>query len=80
MSLEDLAIKVDAYSGSSGEQQPRWLIVNGERWEVLIVIDQWLEPNGRHFKIRAADGCFYHLRYDLNEEYWVCVQRWMLDA
>lgn len=37
-------IKVIAYSGYQGEQEPRALVFDGERLDVLSVADRWYAP------------------------------------
>ena len=37
----------------------------GERhFEVIEIIDRWLAPDHRYFKVRASDGNVYILRHD----------------
>ncbi len=62
--------RVVAYSGYHGEQEPRALIVEGQRLEVVEIRDRWYDPRARHFRVRASDGRDYLLRYDLEELGW----------
>lgn len=73
-------IKVIAYSGYKGEQEPRALVVDGERLDVLGVADRWYDPQAAYFKVRASDGAQYLLRCDYNTQEWTLVRRWVLDA
>ena len=36
--------RVIAYSGYQGEQEPRALVVEGERLEVVSIQDRWYDP------------------------------------
>jgi hypothetical protein len=63
-------VEVVAYAGYRGEQEPRALIVGGERIEVAEIVDRWLEPRARCFRVRTADGAVHRLRYDLDELCW----------
>lgn len=66
--MED--IRVACYSGFQGEETPRrfWL---GERCvEVREVIDRWLAPDHRYFKVLADDNGIYILRYDPRADRW----------
>ena len=69
-------IKVIAYSGASAEQEPRAIVIDGQRLEVLGVSDRWLGPNARYTKVRAEDGHIYLLRLDLKDLQWTLVQVW----
>ena len=66
--MED--IRVSCYSGYRGEQTPRrfWL---GQRCvEVCLVVDSWLAPDHRYFKVQGDDGGRYILRHDPNADRW----------
>lgn len=64
------AIRVECYAGHRGEQTPRRFAV-GERWiEVVEVVDAWLAPDHRYFKVTGADGFTYLLRHDVGEQIW----------
>lgn len=73
-------ITVVAYSGFRGEQEPRALIVDGERLEVLGIDDRWLDPDARYFKVAASDGRIYLLRCDSEDSAWSVIKTWLLDA
>ncbi len=62
--------RVLAYSGYQGEQEPRALIVDGERLDVVAIEDRWYDPQARYFRVKASDGRSYLLRYDLDELSW----------
>ncbi len=69
------AIEVVAYSGYQGEQEPRALIISGERLDVVAIVDRWYDPEARYFRVQASDGRGYLLRYDLEERAWSRVGR-----
>ena len=65
-----LAISVECYSGHRGEQTPRRFSFN-DRWiDVVEVIDAWLAPEHRYFKVRGDDGACYILRNDVAATCW----------
>ena len=64
------AIKVIAYSGYCGEQEPRELIVGGELHRVITIDERWIEPGARCFRVRTSDGHRLLLRYDLGSRVW----------
>jgi hypothetical protein len=64
------AIHVECYSGYRGEETPRrfWL---GERCVgVRRVLDRWLSPDHRYFKVLGDDGGIYILRHDAFQDLW----------
>jgi len=65
-----LEIRVECYAGHRGEQTPRTLVLGGRRVEVLEVIDQWLAPEHRYFKLRGDDGNIYVVRHDVASQSW----------
>ncbi len=65
-----LAIRVECYAGHRGEQTPRALVLGDHRLEVAEVLDQWLAPEHRYFKLRAADGDTYLVRHDVRSDQW----------
>ena len=73
-------LKVIAYSGFAGEQEPKALIYEDERLDVLGVADRWYDPEGKYFKVRASDGAIYLLRCDAVTLEWSLVKRWGQDA
>lgn len=69
-------IKVYAYSGYQGEQEPRSLEFDGERLEILGIADRWYDPSGKYFKVRASDGALYLIKCDSESLDWTLIQRW----
>jgi hypothetical protein len=82
MGVEDQEpeFRVIAYSGYQVEQEPRALIVEGQRLEVVEVEDRWYDPRARHFRVRASDGRSYLVRYDLEELRWSRIECERVDA
>jgi hypothetical protein len=71
MSTEsDFNIKVSCYAGYRGEQTPRSFVLWDKELLVEEVLDQWLDPEYRYFKLKASDGATYILRHDCNKEDW----------
>lgn len=60
-----MAIEVECYAGYMGEQTPRALQLGERRIEVASVIDQWLAPDHRYFKLLGKDGDVYLVRHDV---------------
>ena len=65
-----LAVRVECYAGHRGEQTPRALVLGDRRIEVAEVLDAWLAPDYRYFKLRAGDGYTYLVRHDERSNTW----------
>ena len=57
-------IRVDCYCGYRGEQTPRRFWIEARCVEVGQVLDCWLAPDHRYFKVMGDDGDLYILRHD----------------
>jgi len=68
-----LDVQVECYSGYRGEETPRRFEIGGRRVEVVEVIDRWLGPDHRYFKIKGDDGGRYILRHDEPSGRWELV-------
>lgn len=67
---ELLNIGVECYAGHRGEQTPRTLIFGDHRITVVEVLDAWLAPHYRYFKLKGADGDTYLVRHDEPSNTW----------
>jgi hypothetical protein len=67
---ELLEIAVECYAGYRGEQTPRAVVLGDRRIPVAEVLDQWLAPDHRYFKLRAEDGDVYIVRQDVESDTW----------
>ena len=67
-----LALPVDVvcHAGYRGEETPRRFGLSGAEIEIAEVVDRWLAPNHRYFKVRDHDGHVYILRHDDAAERW----------
>ena len=70
MDDERLAVRVECYAGCRGEETPRCLYLGPRRIRVEAVLDHWLAPEHRYFKLRGDDGGVYILRYDIAADRW----------
>jgi len=59
-----LKIRVHCYAGHRGEEEPRAFDLGERRLEVIEIVDRWLAPDHRYFKVHADDGNVYILRHD----------------
>jgi hypothetical protein len=65
-----LSVNVECYAGHRGEQTPRRLILGDRRIAVVEVVDAWLAPDHRYFKLRGADCDTYLVRHDERSNTW----------
>ncbi len=70
MTEADLMVRVECYAGHRGEEEPRVLYFGERRVEVVEMLDRWLAPDHRYFKVRGDDGGTYILRHDVARDRW----------
>ena len=63
-------IKVDCYAGYRGEETPRSFSFHERHIEVAKVVDRWIGPGHRYFKILGDDESTYIIRYDTRKNQW----------
>jgi hypothetical protein len=63
-------MKVECYAGYRGEETPRRFYLGERCVEVIEVLDRWLDPVHRYFKLRGDDNGIYILRYSTSEDAW----------
>ena len=69
----DIAVRVACYAGYRGEETPRRLVFEAQEITVAEVLDRWLAPDHRYFKILGDDGALYILRHDAVDGRWELV-------
>lgn len=65
-----LEVQVECYAGHKGEQTPRRFFIHERKVEVIEMLDSWLAPDQRYFKLRGDDGAIYILRHDVTGGQW----------
>lgn len=65
-----MTLRVECYAGHRGEEIPRRFFLGERRIEVMEIVDRWLDPEHRYFKVRGDDGGVYVLRYDVPKDEW----------
>lgn len=70
-----MQVRVECYAGHRADQRPLRFFLNQQSYVVEEVVDQWYEPHGIYFKVRAQDGNYYILRHeeDPNHDAWSLV-------
>jgi hypothetical protein len=59
-----MKIRVQCYAGYRADEEPRSFALGDRRVEVIQIIDRWLVPDHRYFKVQGDDGNLYILRHD----------------
>jgi hypothetical protein len=65
-----LIAEVDCYAGHRGEETPRRFRLGDRHIEIAEVLDRWLAPDHRYFKVKDRDGDLYILRHDVTASVW----------
>ena len=65
-----MRIKVECYAGYKGEETPRRFFIGEKPVEVEAVLDSWLAPDHRYFKVCGSDHAYYILRHDVRTGCW----------
>lgn len=58
------SIRVECYAGYRGEETPRRFWLGAKKIEVQDVLDRWMAPDHRYFKVLGHDKAVYILRHD----------------
>ena len=64
------AIKVECYAGYRAEETPVRFYLGERCIDVSEVLDRWLDPAHRYFKLRGNDNAIYILRHSTTEDSW----------
>lgn len=70
MSDHLLAVDVECHAGYRGEETPRRFRHADQVVEVHEVVDRWLAPDHRYFKVKTAAGEICLLRHDVTSGGW----------
>jgi hypothetical protein len=63
------AIDVECYAGSRADERPVRFRLGNRMLDVDEIVDRWLAPDHRYFKVRAS-GDIYILRNDVMSGLW----------
>lgn len=67
---EKSRVRVVCYAGYRGEETPMRFYLGERAIVVEEVLDRWLDPTHRYFKLRGDDGGIYILRHDALPDAW----------
>jgi len=65
-----MQVEMQTYSGFKADERPTGFLLNGRRYRVEEVCDQWLGPDSSYFKVRADDQNLYIFEHRLASDEW----------
>jgi hypothetical protein len=65
-----MKIRVECYAGHRGEEEPRAFTMGERRCRVVEILDRWIAPDHRYFKVLADDGRKLVLRHETATGEW----------
>jgi hypothetical protein len=68
-----MRVKVEAYSGYTGNERPLRFTLGDRTIEVREVIDRWYGESARYFRVSTDDGDAYVLKYSERDDAWELV-------
>jgi hypothetical protein len=68
--MTEVILHVECYAGHRPDETPRVLVIGGRRVAVVEILDRWLAPSHRYFKIRGDDDDTYIVRHDEESGTW----------
>lgn len=63
-------LRVECYAGHRADEEPRSFSIGERSITIDTIIDRWLAPEQRYFKVRGSDGGTYILRHDTHDDRW----------
>jgi len=63
-------LRVECYAGYRGDETPVRFFLGKRCIEIEDVLDRWLDPAHRYFKVRGNDNGIYILRHDSHDNTW----------
>ena len=61
---------MECYAGYRAEETPRAIKFQSRRVQVKKVLDRWLDPAHRYFKLLGDDDAVYIIRHDTLSDDW----------
>jgi hypothetical protein len=66
-------IQVECYAGYRGEETPRFIRMATYKIEVKEIVDRWIAPDHRYFKVIGGDEATYIIRHETTTWQWELV-------
>lgn len=70
MSEPVLTVRMECHAGYRGAETPLRFYLGERKIEVVAVLDRWLGPDHRYFKVQGDDNGTYIVRYDMPSDRW----------
>ena len=61
---------MECHAGYRADERPLRFFLSDRCIEVIGVLDRWLAPDHRYFKVKGDDGDIYILRHDTAADRW----------
>ena len=68
--MQSPQIRVECYAGHRADVEPRRFFIGEREITISEIIDRWLDPSHRYFKVRGDDDGIYILRHDVSRDTW----------
>jgi hypothetical protein len=65
-----MKIRVECHAGYRGDEEPRSFTLGARRMDVVEIVDRWMAPDLRYFKVATEDGRQMVLRHDTASGDW----------
>ncbi len=65
-----MKIRVECHAGYRAQELPQRLFLGLRQVAVMEIVDRWLDPEHRYFKMRGDDGGQYIIRNDVQGDHW----------
>lgn len=66
----DMSVRVECYAGYRGEETPRFFFFGEREVEIAEIVDRWVTPEHRYFKVRDKYDMVTILRHDIVSGRW----------
>ena len=74
MSVQNMEIKVQCYSGYVYAEEPRSFVWQEKELRIKAIEKAWQEPSKRLFRVVTEDGNLFELCYNEKSDYWSAVE------
>ncbi len=71
---------VECHSGFAYADRPTALHWLGERLEIAAILQSWLTPSGRCFRVRTIDDRIFDLTYNQDSDQWQVLNTAAVDS
>ena len=65
-----IELRVECTAGYQGEEAPRFFHIGESRFEVKHLLERWLGPDHRYFKVTCTRDHLYILRREIQSGQW----------